>query len=210
MKFFYYSITANLRLLDDENQVHHGNAREPILIERVTQLNFAHITCHNDRHLFGQIADSLKRIQSVRIHYPHGFMFLMAAPYGRVTGKQQQLFLSRLTVHELSLAENVLQIIEDAMQNQKFFRIKKVWLEIGLLACVQQESLRFYFEIVTRDTAAHEARLEIIEVAGQGWCDQCACEMPLTTRYDACLHCGHYGLKIIRGEEMRVKELEVE
>ncbi|MBA2484314.1 MAG: hypothetical protein H0V39_07830 [Nitrosomonas sp.] len=66
--------------MDDENQVHHGNAREPILIERVTQLNFVHITCHNDRHLFGQITDSLKRTQSARIHYPHGFMFLMAAP----------------------------------------------------------------------------------------------------------------------------------
>ncbi|MBA2484315.1 MAG: hypothetical protein H0V39_07835 [Nitrosomonas sp.] len=33
--------------------------------------------------------------------------------------------------------------------------------------------MRFYFEIVAQDTAAHEARLKIIEVAGQGWCDKC-------------------------------------
>lgn len=113
-------------------------------------------------------------------------------------------------MHELSLAENVLQIIEEATQNIKFYRIKTVWLEIGLLACVQPESLRFYFEVVTRDTTAHQARLEIIAVAGQGWCDQCVCEVPLATRYDACPHCGHCGLQVIRGEEMRVKELEIE
>ncbi len=112
-------------------------------------------------------------------------------------------------MHELSLAENVLQIIEDATHDQNIYRIKTVWLEIGLLACVQPEPLRFYFEVVTRDTVAQRARLEIIEVAGQGWCDYCAREMPIATHYDACLHCGHYELRVIRGEEMRVKELEV-
>ena len=112
-------------------------------------------------------------------------------------------------MHELSLAESVLQIIEDEAQNQEFSQVKTVWLEIGLLACVQQESLRFYFEVVTQNTVAHQARLKIIEVAGQGWCDQCACEVPLTIRYDPCPRCGQYGLQVIRGEEMRVKELEL-
>jgi hydrogenase nickel incorporation protein HypA/HybF len=114
-----------------------------------------------------------------------------------------------LTLHELSLAESVLQIIENAAQDQEFSQVKTVWLEIGLLACVQQESLRFHFEVVTRNTVAHQAQLKIIEVSGQGWCDQCDCEVPLTTPYDRCSHCGHYALQVIRGEEMRVKKLEV-
>ena len=112
-------------------------------------------------------------------------------------------------MHELSLAESVLQIIENAAQDQEFSQVKTVWLEIGLLACVQQESLRFHFEVVTRNTVAHQAQLKIIEVSGQGWCDQCDCEVPLTTPYDRCSHCGHYALQVIRGEEMRVKKLEV-
>lgn len=118
-------------------------------------------------------------------------------------------FAGGLALHELSLTENVLQIIEDAAEHQKFSRVKTVWLEIGLLACVQQESLRFYFDAITRDTVAHQAQLIVIQVAGLGWCEQCTCEVPLTTRYDPCPHCGQYGLKIIHGEEMRVKEIEV-
>ena len=122
---------------------------------------------------------------------------------------QWNLIAGGLPLHELSLAENVLQIIEDAARQQEFSRVKTVWLEIGLLACVQQESLRFYFEVITQGTIVHQAQLKIIPVAGQGWCNQCACEVPLMTRYDPCPHCGQYGIKVIRGEEMRVKELEV-
>ncbi|MDP1679997.1 MAG: hydrogenase maturation nickel metallochaperone HypA, partial [Candidatus Nitrotoga sp.] len=70
-------------------------------------------------------------------------------------------------MHEMSLAESVLQIIEDAARKQGYTRVKTVWLEIGQLACVEQESLRFCFDVVMRDSIAHEARLEITETAGQ-------------------------------------------
>ncbi|MDP1557769.1 MAG: hydrogenase maturation nickel metallochaperone HypA [Nitrosomonas sp.] len=113
-------------------------------------------------------------------------------------------------MHELSLAENVLQIIEEAAQAQNFTHVKTVWLEIGQLACVEPESLRFYFEVVTQDSVAHQAKLEIIEVAGQGWCDQCQCAAPLASHDDSCPACGNYALQITRGGSMQIKELEVE
>ena len=37
-------------------------------------------------------------------------------------------------MHEMSLAEGVLQIIEDSAKSQNFSRVKTVWLEIGKLA----------------------------------------------------------------------------
>ena len=113
-------------------------------------------------------------------------------------------------MHEMSLAEDVLQIIEHAAGEQEFTRVKSVWLEIGQLACVEQESLRFYFEVVTRDSIAQQAQLQIIDIAGYGCCNQCANEMPLASIYDSCSKCGNYDIRIIRGDEMRVKELEVE
>jgi hydrogenase nickel incorporation protein HypA/HybF len=113
-------------------------------------------------------------------------------------------------VHELSLAESVLHLIEDAAQNQSFRRVKTVWLEIGQLAGVEQEALRFCFDVVTRDSLAHEARLEIIDTPGQGWCIQCATTIPLAAIYEACPHCGGYQVQVTGGSEMRVKELEVE
>jgi len=113
-------------------------------------------------------------------------------------------------MHEMSLAENVLQIIEDAASKQGFGRVRTVWLEIGQLACVEPESLRFSFAEVTRDSIAQQARLEIIEIKGQGWCDKCARDVPLPALYEACPNCGSYQIKVTGGDQMRVRELEVE
>lgn len=113
-------------------------------------------------------------------------------------------------MHELSLAENLLQIIEDAAHEQQFTQVRTVFLEIGQLTCVEPESLRFYFEIVTKDSVAQHAKLEIIEIAGQALCKQCQQHLLIATYHQTCSYCGSYEIKITQGEEMRIKELEVE
>ena len=113
-------------------------------------------------------------------------------------------------MHEISLAENILQLIEDASLEQSFTQVKTVWLEIGQLACVEQESLRFYFNVGTQDSIAQQARLEIIEIAGQAICNQCNREIFVASYYEACPHCGNSALQVIQGNGMRIKEMEVE
>ena len=113
-------------------------------------------------------------------------------------------------MHEMSLAENVLQIIEDASRKQGFTRVKTIWLEIGKLACVEKEPLRFGFEVVTRGSIADRARLENVEMAGQGRCEKCGQDFPLAALDEACPSCGSYDVKVTGGDGMRVKELEVE
>jgi hydrogenase nickel incorporation protein HypA/HybF len=113
-------------------------------------------------------------------------------------------------MHELSLAENMVQIIEDAAVKQGFSRVKIIWMEIGQLSCVEKEALQFCFSTVVDGTVAQQATLEIIDIAGCGWCRECDCEIAITTRYDGCPICGNYTITVIRGEEMRIKELEVE
>lgn len=112
-------------------------------------------------------------------------------------------------MHEMSLAENIVQIIEEAAAKQQFAHVKAVWLEIGQLACVETESLRFYFDIVAQDTIAKQCRLEIVEVAGQANCNQCKCIVSITTYYEACPRCGSFSLQITQGDGMQIKELEV-
>ena len=113
-------------------------------------------------------------------------------------------------MHELSLAEHIMQIIEENALKQKFTRVKTVWLKIGQLACVEQESLRFYFDVVKQDSIAQQAKLEIIEVAGQARCNQCDCHVSIATHYEACPHCDNYALQVVQGDEMQINELEVE
>ncbi len=112
-------------------------------------------------------------------------------------------------MHEMSLAEGVLQVIEDAARAQEFSRVTAVWLEIGQLSGVEVEAMKFCFDAVVRDSLAEGARLEIIATPGSGWCMQCSKSVPMTEVFGECPDCGSHQMQVTGGTEMRVKELEV-
>ncbi|HID46972.1 MAG TPA: hydrogenase maturation nickel metallochaperone HypA [Chromatiaceae bacterium] len=99
-------------------------------------------------------------------------------------------------MHEMSLCEGVIQVLEDSAKTQGFTRIKTVWLEIGALAGVEIEAMRFSFEAIKKGTMAEDARLEIIDRPGQAWCLPCAKTVAIKQRFDACPHCGSYELQV--------------
>ncbi|EAU54924.1 hydrogenase maturation nickel metallochaperone HypA [Mariprofundus ferrooxydans] len=113
-------------------------------------------------------------------------------------------------MHEMSLCEGVVQLIEDQAAMQQFTRVKTVWLEIGALAGVETEAMHFSFDAVAKGTLADGARLEIIDIAGRAICPACERQVELFARFDGCPECGHYPLELIAGDEMRIKELEVQ
>ncbi|MBP8134382.1 MAG: hydrogenase maturation nickel metallochaperone HypA [Zoogloea oleivorans] len=113
-------------------------------------------------------------------------------------------------MHEMSLAEGIRQIVEDAGRSQGFGKVKIVVLEIGELSSVEPESLRFCFDVVMKDSIADGAQLQIDPVPGSGWCMQCAETVPISALYDPCPKCGSYQVQATSGTEMRVKELEIE
>lgn len=113
-------------------------------------------------------------------------------------------------MHEMSLADGVLQVIEDNARINGFSRVKAVWLEIGELAGVEIEAMHFCFDAVVKGTLADGARLEIIATQGRGRCLACGETVPIQLRHDPCPLCGSYPVEPTGGLEMRVKELEVE
>ena len=113
-------------------------------------------------------------------------------------------------MHEMSLAESVLQIIEDTARAQKFSRVRSVVLEVGVLSAVEPEAMLFCFDAVTRGSIAEGAKLEIVEIPGTGWCMECGKSVTLSERYGLCPECGDARVTITGGNELRVKDMEVE
>jgi hydrogenase nickel incorporation protein HypA/HybF len=112
-------------------------------------------------------------------------------------------------MHEMSLAEGVLQIIEDTARKDHFGKVTTVWLEIGQLSGVEPEAMRFCFDAVTRGSVAEGAQLEIIATPGQGWCMACAKTVARMKVFGECPDCGGFQIQVTGGTELRIKELEV-
>ncbi len=113
-------------------------------------------------------------------------------------------------MHEMSLAEGILQLLEDAARREGFGKVRTVFLEIGRLSSVQPEAMAFCFDAVVRGSLAEGARLEIIDVPGTGHCLDCGRDTELDEVYDPCQHCGAVPVQVTGGTVMRVKELDVE
>ena len=112
-------------------------------------------------------------------------------------------------MHEISLLENILEILESNAKSQDFSKVKKVCLQIGKLSCVEQEALRFGFDVVMSNTLAEHAELEIEQIQGQGVCQHCKTIVSMETLHDPCSFCGSPYVTITQGDEMKIKELKV-
>jgi hydrogenase nickel incorporation protein HypA/HybF len=112
-------------------------------------------------------------------------------------------------MHELSLLENVREILEKNALSQRFSRVTQVTLEIGRFSNVEPEALRFCFDVVMKDSLAENAELIIAEVNGLGVCRQCRQQLAMKTLYDACVYCGSPFVEVIQGSEIKIKDLIV-
>lgn len=111
----------------------------------------------------------------------------------------------------MSLTEGIIRILEDQAKAHGFAKVKTVWLEIGELSSAEPDSMAFCFDAVARSSAvASGARLEIITVPGQAFCLDCGQNVHLAHRADPCPSCGGGVLRVTGGEDMRIKELEVD
>jgi hydrogenase nickel incorporation protein HypA/HybF len=110
-------------------------------------------------------------------------------------------------MHELGITRNIVAIAAEYAQGAK---VKRVTLEIGKLTAIFSDAIRFCFDVCCQGTVLERAELEIIEIPGLARCRQCQTEIPLEMPYGICHVCGSTDLAIIQGEELKIKEMEVD
>jgi hydrogenase nickel incorporation protein HypA/HybF len=112
-------------------------------------------------------------------------------------------------MHEISLMESVVGLIEDERRQQAFSRVRTIRLRLGKLAHAEPEALRFCFDAVARGTIAEGTRLEIEIVPGEGLCADCRTPVPLEERFGACPICAGGRVRMTGGDVLRLAEIEV-
>ncbi|HAU5606234.1 hydrogenase maturation nickel metallochaperone HypA [Citrobacter koseri] len=113
-------------------------------------------------------------------------------------------------MHELSLCQSAVEIIQQQAEQHGVTRVTGVWLEIGALSCVEESAVRFSFDIVCQGTLAQGCALHIDYKLAQAWCWDCSQAVEITQHDAQCPHCQGDRLRVDTGDSLKVKSIEVE
>jgi hydrogenase nickel incorporation protein HypA/HybF len=113
-------------------------------------------------------------------------------------------------MHEMSIAQSVLEIVNDTLQQNPGSKLKKVVVKVGELVAVVPDSLQFCYQALTTDSPLEGSELviEVIPVAAS--CQDCGKEFKVDSFFFVCPHCESAQVKVLSGQELQVSELEVE
>jgi hydrogenase nickel incorporation protein HypA/HybF len=113
-------------------------------------------------------------------------------------------------MHEISIAENIVQIAEVKAREQNARSIQVIKLRLGTFTTIVPEALQFAFEICRQGTLAREAQLDIEMVRMVVRC--AVCEASTQPARGVCLICEQCGfpLEIVSGEELQIEYIEVD
>ncbi|TNV21246.1 hydrogenase maturation nickel metallochaperone HypA [Buttiauxella sp. B2] len=114
-------------------------------------------------------------------------------------------------MHEITLCQRALELIEAQARQHGATRVTGVWLEVGAFSCVEQSALEFCFELVCRDTLAEGCQLHIHQQEAECWCYDCQQHITLLTQLvRRCPLCEGSNLRIVADDGVQIKRLEVE
>lgn len=114
-------------------------------------------------------------------------------------------------MHELSIAEAILQQVEDAVrQSGQSGRVTRVDLAIGVLSGVCAEAVRFALGLLTDGTALAQTQFCIRQPQAECVCDQCGQRTPTDDIVLACPSCGSSQITIQGGRDLVLESIDLE
>ena len=113
-------------------------------------------------------------------------------------------------MHELSIAQSMLEIIEQEAAPFKGSKVTLIMLRIGKLSGVVPDALRFAFEIIRKGSVAEDASLDIEEVPISIKCNECMKVFDVDYPLMSCPYCEGFNVELVSGKELEIKELEID
>jgi hydrogenase nickel incorporation protein HypA/HybF len=114
-------------------------------------------------------------------------------------------------MHELPVTEGMLQVALEAAEEAGAQRITAINLVIGDLTSIVDDSVQFYFDLLSQETIAMGAQLHFRREPATGTCLECG------HRFDVqppliplCPACESPRLQVTGGREFYVESIEVE
>jgi hydrogenase nickel incorporation protein HypA/HybF len=113
-------------------------------------------------------------------------------------------------VHELSIAQGILDIVYQNLPKDREVTVRSVRLRIGAIGGVVTDSLEFCFSAITQGTPLQGVTLEIERVPLVVHCKGCGKDSEIEQTVFACPACAGLDLTMLSGNEMQVKDIEID
>jgi hydrogenase nickel incorporation protein HypA/HybF len=110
-------------------------------------------------------------------------------------------------VHELSIGSAV---VATAVRHAAGRPVTRVRVRVGALRQVVPDSLRFYFEVVARETPCEGAVLELELIGARLRCEECETEWATDVPAFRCPACAGADVTVVAGDELEVESIDVE
>ena len=113
-------------------------------------------------------------------------------------------------MHELPVTESILRIALKHAESAGARRVTEIYLVIGDLASIIDESVRFYWDIVSENTPAEGAKLVFRRIEAEFLCRECDKRFHPDGKVFTCPSCDGHQVKVIAGDEFSVEAIQVE
>lgn len=113
-------------------------------------------------------------------------------------------------MHELSVTKQILEIALGKAQEAGATEIKRINLVIGDMSSILDDSVQFYFDLLSRDSMAQGALLLFQRIPTKVRCRRCSNEFILDSTSWNCTKCGEWDSEVIEGNEFYLDSIEVE
>lgn len=111
-------------------------------------------------------------------------------------------------MHELSVTESILEIALRHSREAGASTVTDLYLVIGDLSTIVDESVQFYWDIITEGTPAAGSTLHFRRIPGRLGCRTCG--HTYSPRDDLpCPACGGIEIDVLAGEEFYLESIEV-
>ena len=113
-------------------------------------------------------------------------------------------------MHEMSIAQSLIAIVEEEMIKNNVKTLRSVKVSIGEMSGIVPEALKTCFEIITAKSNMKGAVLKMDIIPLVGGCRKCRKEFKVEEYNFSCPECESTDIDIVSGREMNVVELEVD
>jgi hydrogenase nickel incorporation protein HypA/HybF len=113
-------------------------------------------------------------------------------------------------MHELSLATEVIELVQREAGKKGVSGIREILIEVGDLSGVEADAFQFALELIVKDSILENAVISLIRTPGKGTCRNCKSEFEMKNRLDVCPGCLSFPSEITGGQEFRVVSLIAE